>query len=164
VEIKPLRSEDDYQSALAEIGRLWGAEPGTSEFDELDILTMLVERYEEEHYPIDAPDPIAAIKFRMEQQGLKRKDLEPYIGSRARVSEVMAGSRSLSVDMIRKLHEGLGIPAEVLIKKIEIKGKKTPTQPSKKTVRSAPKPGSKRQPARRSQRVRGSSEGRESRP
>jgi HTH-type transcriptional regulator/antitoxin HigA len=95
--------------------RLWGAPAGTPAGDRLDILATLVDAYEAEHYPMDPPDPIAAIRFRMEQQGLTRKDLEGIIGSRTRVAEVLNRRRGLSINMIRRLHEKLGIPAEVLI-------------------------------------------------
>jgi HTH-type transcriptional regulator/antitoxin HigA len=114
--LKPIRNEADYEAALAEIERLWGAPANTPAGDRLEILATLVEAYEDEHYPMDPPDPIAAIKFRMEQQGLKRKDLEGVIGSRTRVAEVLNGRRSLSINMIRRLHDKLGIPAEVLIR------------------------------------------------
>ena len=114
--VKPIRTEADYDATMAEVERLWGARSGTPRGDRLDVLVTLIEAYEEKHFPIDPPDPIAAILFRMEQQGLKRKDLEPLIGSRARVSEVLAGRRNLSLQMIRRLHKDLGIPAEVLIR------------------------------------------------
>jgi HTH-type transcriptional regulator / antitoxin HigA len=114
--VKPIRTEADYDAAMAEVERLWGATSGTPRGDRLDVLVTLIEAYEESHFPIDPPDPITAILFRMEQQGLKRKDLEPLIGSRARVSEVLAGRRNLSLQMIRRLHKELGIPAEVLIR------------------------------------------------
>ncbi len=114
--LKPIRSEADYEAALAEIERLWGARAGTAEGDRLDILATLVDVYENEHYPIDPPDPIEAIKFRMEQQEITRKDLEGVLGSRTRVAEVLNRRRGLSMNMIRRLHEKLGIPAEVLIR------------------------------------------------
>jgi HTH-type transcriptional regulator/antitoxin HigA len=91
------------------------ARPGTAEGDELDVLATLVDAYEAKHHAIDAPDPITAIHFRMEQQGLTRKDLEPMIGSRARVSEVLTGKRSLTLEMVRRVHSGLGISADLLI-------------------------------------------------
>jgi HTH-type transcriptional regulator / antitoxin HigA len=116
VELKPIRTKADYNKALAELERLWGAKSGTREGDRLDVLATLIDAYEARHYPMDPPDPIAAIQFRMEQQGLSRKDLEPLIGSRARVAEVMNRKRNLSIDMIRRLHEALGISAEVLIR------------------------------------------------
>ena len=115
MEIKPIRNESDSRKALKRIEALWEASPGSAEHDELEIWTTLVEAYEERHHPIDPPDPIEAIRFRMEQLGLSRKDLEPYIGSRGRVSEVLGRKRGMSLTMIRKLHRGLGIPAEVLL-------------------------------------------------
>ena len=115
MDIKPIKTESDYEAALAEIERLMGAEPNTPEGDKLDVLTTLVETYEEKHYPIDPPDPIEAIIHEMESQGLTRKDLERYLGSRARVSEILNRKRSLSLQMIRNLQEGLGISAEILI-------------------------------------------------
>src|SRR6266403_3570892 len=114
--LRPLRSEKDYEAALAQVERLWGAKAGTPKGDRLDILATLIEAYETKHYPMDIPDPIEAIKFRMEQQGLTRKDLERVLGSRTRVSEVLNRKRGLSLDMIRKLHDKLQIPAEVLIR------------------------------------------------
>jgi HTH-type transcriptional regulator/antitoxin HigA len=115
-ELKPIRTKADYKRALAEVGRLWGAKSGTPEGDHLDILATLIDAYENEHYPMDPPDPVEAIKFRMEQQGLTRKDLEPLIGTRTRVAEILNRKRSLSVGMIRRLHDRLGISAEVLIR------------------------------------------------
>ncbi len=115
MEIKPIRTEKDYHKALKRIEALWDAKSISTEYDELEVLTTLVEAYEEKQYSIDPPDPIEAIQFRMEQHGLTRKDLEPYIGPRGRVSEVLGRKRSMSLAMIRKLHRGLGIPAEVLL-------------------------------------------------
>lgn len=115
-ELKPIRSETDYEAALAEVERLWGAKSGTPGGDRLDILATLIDAYEAEHHPMDPPDPIEAIKFRMEQQGLTRKDLEPIIGTRTRVAEVLNRKRGLSIEMIRRLHDRLGISAEVLIR------------------------------------------------
>jgi HTH-type transcriptional regulator/antitoxin HigA len=115
-DLKPIRSEADYEAALEEIERLWGAKVGTPEGDRLDVLSTLVDAYETEHDPIDPPDPIAAIRFRMEQQGLTRKELERILGSRVRVSEILNRKRGLSIAMIRRLHETLGIPADVLIR------------------------------------------------
>jgi HTH-type transcriptional regulator/antitoxin HigA len=115
-EIQPIRGERDYEAALAEVERLWGAKSGTLRGGRLDVLATLIEAYENEHFPIDTPDPIEAIKFRMEQQGLSRKDLEGVIGSRPRIAEVLGRKRGLSIAMIRRLHEKLGIPAEVLIR------------------------------------------------
>jgi len=115
VEFKPVRSDADYEHALAELERLWGAPLGTPDGDRLDVLITLIDAYESSCDPIDLPDPISAILFRMEQQGLSRKDLEPMIGTRARVSEVLNHKRDLSIEMIRRLHDQLGIPAEILI-------------------------------------------------
>jgi HTH-type transcriptional regulator/antitoxin HigA len=114
--VKPIRMKKDYEAALAEVERLWGAGLGTPEGDRLDVLATLIDAYEAAHFPIDPPDPIEAIKFRMEQQGLTRKDLEPLIGTRTRVAEVLNRKRSLSIGMIRRLHQALGISAEVLIR------------------------------------------------
>ena len=115
MEIRPIRTEADYEAALTEIERLFDAKPNTPESDRLDVLTTLVEAYEMRHYPISAPDPVEAIKYYMESRGLSRADLEPYIGGRARVAEVLNRKRALSLNMIRRLHAGLGIPAEVLV-------------------------------------------------
>ena len=115
-ELKPIRTKADYKKALAEVARLWGARSGTPEGDRLDVLATLIDAYEAEHYPMDPPDPVEAIRFRMEQQGLSRKDLEPLIGTRTRVAEVLNRKRSLSIGMIRRLHDCLGISAEVLIR------------------------------------------------
>jgi HTH-type transcriptional regulator / antitoxin HigA len=116
IELKPIRSEADYEAALAEVERLWGAKSGTPDGDRLDVLATLVDAYEAEHHPMDPPDPIEAIKFRMEQQGLSRRDLETLIGTRTRIAEVLNRKRGLSISMIRRLHEHLGISAEVLIR------------------------------------------------
>ncbi|MBF0463009.1 MAG: transcriptional regulator [Magnetococcales bacterium] len=113
--IHPIKTEQDYDTVLAEVERLMDAEPDTPEGDRLDILTTLIEAYEAKHYAIDIPDPIEAIKFQMEEMGLSRKELEPFIGSRARVAEVLNRRRHLSLEMIRRLHRGLRIPANVLI-------------------------------------------------
>src|SRR6202162_2913297 len=115
-DVKPIRTKKDYEAALAEVERLWGAKSKTPDGDRLDVLATLIDAYENEHYPMDPPDPIEAIKFRMEQQGLSRKDLEPLIGTRTRVAEVLNRKRSLSIAMIRRLHSRLGISAEVLIR------------------------------------------------
>ena len=119
--LKPIRTKADYEAALAAIERLWGARAGSPEGDRLDILATLVDAYENEHYPMDPPDPIEAIKFRMEQQGLNRKDLADILGSRTRVAEVLNRRRGLSINMIRRLHEKLGISVEVLIRPIRTK-------------------------------------------
>lgn len=113
---KIIKNEAEYDQALARIDEIMDVDSGTPEGDELELLVTLVELYEKVHYPIALPDPIEAIKFRMEQAGLKQKDLIPFIGSRSKVSEVLSRQRPLSIAMIRRLHEGLGIPAEVLLK------------------------------------------------
>jgi HTH-type transcriptional regulator / antitoxin HigA len=115
-DIKPIRSEKDYEAAMAEVEILWGAKSGTPKGDRLDVLATLIESWEGANYPIDPPDPIEAIKFRMEQQGLTRKDLEGIIGTRARIAEVLDRKRGLSIAMIRRLNTELHIPAEVLIR------------------------------------------------
>jgi HTH-type transcriptional regulator / antitoxin HigA len=128
MEIRPIRTPADHDWALREIERLWGAAPGSEEEDLLDILTTLVEAYEEKQYPMDRPDPVEAIKFRMDQESLTRSDLEPILGTRARVAEVLNHRRPLSISMIRRLHDRLRIPAEVLIRetrpKRRVAGKK----------------------------------------
>jgi HTH-type transcriptional regulator / antitoxin HigA len=116
VEVRPIRTKRDYEAALKEVERLWGAKAGTSDGDRLDVLATLVDAYEAEHYPMDPPDPVEAIKFRMEQQGLTRRDLEEIIGTRTRIAEVLNRKRGLSIAMIRRLHERLGISADVLIR------------------------------------------------
>jgi HTH-type transcriptional regulator/antitoxin HigA len=115
-EVKPIRTRRDYQAALREVEQLWGAKSGTPKGDRLDVLATLIDAYEATHFPMDPPDPIEAIKFRLEQQGLTRKDLEPLIGTRTRVAEVLNRKRSLSISMIRRLNQKLGISAEVLIR------------------------------------------------
>jgi len=116
MEIKPLRNEADYREALARAKEIWDAEPGTSQSDELEVLLPLIEAYESLHYQIDPPDPIEAIKIRMEELRLDRKDLEPCIGSRGRVSDILNRRRPLTLPMIRKLSEKLGLPGDVLIR------------------------------------------------
>ncbi|MBS1249196.1 MAG: hypothetical protein MAG431_00769 [Chloroflexi bacterium] len=117
MEIRPIKSEKDYKAALQEIEHLLetNIEPGTQKGDHFEVLTTLIEAYETKHYPIPLPDPIEAIKYYMETRGLTRKDLEPYIGTSGRVSEILNRKRSLSLRMIRNLHKGLGIPTEILI-------------------------------------------------
>jgi HTH-type transcriptional regulator/antitoxin HigA len=115
MDIQPINTEKDYEQSLAEIEMLWGAELGTPKGDKLDVLLVLVEDYENKHHQISPPDPVEAIKFRMEQMNLTRKDLEPYIGSRGRVSEILNYRRGLSLSMIRNLHSKLSIPLECLI-------------------------------------------------
>lgn len=115
-EVKPIRSEADYEAAMDSVAALWGAAGGTAEGDRLDVLATLIDAYEAKHHAMDAPDPIEAIKFRMEQQGMSRRDLEGIIGTRTRIAEVFNRKRGLSIDMIRRLHDRLGISAEVLIR------------------------------------------------
>ena len=115
-DVKPIRTEADYEDALSEIERLWGAKPTTPEGDRLDVLATLADAYESERDPMDPPDPIEAIKFRMEQEGLTRRDLESIIGSRTRIAEVLNRKRGLSIAMIRRLNARLGISADILIK------------------------------------------------
>ena len=113
--IKPIRTEEDLAAAFARVEQLWGAEIDSPEGDELEILALLIEKYEDEHYPMPPSDPIEAIKFLMEQQGLTPRDLEPFLGSSGRVSEVLNRKRKLSLTMIKRLHEGLKIPYESLL-------------------------------------------------
>ena len=114
MEIKPIRTEKDYEAALARIEEIFDAEPDTLEGDELEILASLVETYERKHYTIGLPDPIEAIKIRMEDLGLDRKDLEDAIGSRGRISEILNRKRPLTLPMVQKLSQKLGLPTEVL--------------------------------------------------
>jgi len=119
MKVRPIRTEADYREALSMVDSIWSkAVPGTPEGDQLDVLITLVQAYEREHHPMPPPDPIEAIKFRAEQLGIGRKGLEGIIGSRARVAEVLAGTRALSIAMIRRLHRELDIPAEVLIREV----------------------------------------------
>jgi HTH-type transcriptional regulator / antitoxin HigA len=121
VMVRPVRTEHDYEKALDEIGRLMSARPGTPDGDHLDVLSTLVEAYEVEHYPIEAPDPIALIEFAMEQRRASRADLERIIGSRGRVSEVLTRKRALTLAMIRKLNEQWGLPTDALVQPYELK-------------------------------------------
>ena len=114
-EVKPIRTNKDYERAFIEAENLWGTRSGTPKGDRLDVLATLINAWEAVHYPIDPPDPIEAIKFRMEQQGLTRKDLEGIIGTRARIAEVLDRKRGISIAMIRRLNAELNIPAEILI-------------------------------------------------
>jgi len=114
--IKPIKTDADYQNSLKEIESLMSAKANSPEGERLDVLVTLVESYEAKNFPLDLPDPIAAIKFEMERKGLTVKDLEPMIGRSNRVYEILNGKRSLTLKMVQRLHEGLGIPAESLIK------------------------------------------------
>ena len=120
MDIKPIKTQADYEATLEEIDRVWGADPGSPQGEKLDILITLVEAYEEQHHPIPPPDPVEAILHRLDSQGLSRRDLEPYLGSRARVSEILNRKRALSLAMIRKLQDGLGISAEILVQPYEL--------------------------------------------
>ncbi len=117
---KVIKTVAEYSAALARIEKLMDAKPDTAQGDELDLLSLLVHNYEEKVFPIDKPDPVAAIRFRMQQQGLNPKDLVPFLGSRSRVSEVLSGRRNLSLSMIRALAAGLRIPAEILLGQAEL--------------------------------------------
>ena len=114
MDIKPIKTEQDYNMTLSKIEGLMAAKPNTPQMDKLEVLTTLVEVYEEQHYTINAPDPIEAIKFRMEQEGLKQKDLVSIVGSKSRVSEILNKKRKLTIEMIRNLHKQLQIPIESL--------------------------------------------------
>ena len=116
MELKPIRTKKDHQAALAEASRLWDAPAKSPDADRLDVLTMLIERYERRHYPIPDSDPIEFLQHVMESRDLTRRDLEPYIGPRGRVADIMNRTRPLTLDMIRHLADGLKLPAEVLIK------------------------------------------------
>jgi HTH-type transcriptional regulator/antitoxin HigA len=121
MKIRPIRTKADHRAALKEVERLWDADPGTPEGDVVDVLTTLIEVYEATHFPIDAPDPIAAILFMMEQKGLTRRDLEPAIGSRGRVSEVLSRKRPLTLPMVRALSSLLDIPTDVLAQPYQVR-------------------------------------------
>lgn len=116
VEVSPIRTEAEYEAALAEVEGLMSARPATVDGDRLDVLATLIEAYEARHHPIEAPDPISLLQFVMEQRGLDRAALQPMIGDRGRVSEVMSRKRPLTLAMIRRLHAGLGLPADVLVR------------------------------------------------
>jgi HTH-type transcriptional regulator/antitoxin HigA len=121
MQVKILKTEKEYETALERIDSLMDAKPGSPQEEQLELLALLVEKYEAEHYPIDLPDPIEAIKFRMDQEGLEPKDMVKYLGSQSKVSEVLNYKRTLSLTMIRALHEGLGIPAEVLLQEADLR-------------------------------------------
>ena len=122
MQIRPIKTKADHRAALKEIERLMDAKPGTPAGDRLEILATLVDHYESQHEPIEPPDPIDALLYHMESRGLTRRDLEPFLGSRARVAEVLNRRRPLTIDMIRKLHDGLGISADVLIRPYSVRG------------------------------------------
>ena len=112
---KIIKTETEYKKVLAHLETLMDAVSGSREEEELELFALLIEQYEEEHFPIEMPDPVEAIKFRMDQQGLSMKDMEEYLGSQSKVSEVLNHKRGLSLQMIRRLHEGLGIPTDILV-------------------------------------------------
>jgi len=119
MQIRPIHTEDDYQKALSRIEEIFDARPGSEEGDELEILGILVDEYEKKHFPIEAPKPVEAIKFRMDQLGMQQKDLARLLSSKSRASEILSGKRSLSLRQIKILYRKLGIPAEVLIQEPE---------------------------------------------
>ena len=141
MDIKPIRSEADYEWALRRVEELWNSPEGSAESDELDILATLIEAYEQEHYPIELPDPIEAIKFRLEQKGKDSSALIGVIGQRTRVYEVMQGKRPLSLNMIRNLHQEFDIPAEVLIqparRKRKIDVRRSSARPRRSSMRKS---------------------------
>jgi HTH-type transcriptional regulator / antitoxin HigA len=139
MEIKPIRTESDHATAMRRIEAVWGAARGTPEGDELDVLVTLAEAYERQHYPIDLPDPVEAIKFRLEQEGKDYRALIGVIGQRTRVYEVMRRARPLSLNMIRKLHSQLEIPAEVLIQPVRkpVRRRSRPSRPAAPRARRA---------------------------
>ena len=126
MEAKVIKAEAEYEAALKIVERYMDAQEGTPEADALELWSVLVEEYEKRAYPIDMPDPIAAIRFRMEQEGLEASDMQAYLGSKSKVSEVLSGKRPLSLSMIRKLERGLGIPAHVLIRETPSKRQSMP--------------------------------------
>jgi HTH-type transcriptional regulator/antitoxin HigA len=115
MDIRPIKTDIDYKESIKRIEKLWGAKKDTPEGDEFDILCTIVEAYEMAHYPIAPPDPIDAIKFRMEQMGLSKTDMAVYLGSQSRVSEILGGKRKLTLKMVKSLYKGLKIPAEILL-------------------------------------------------
>src|SRR5258706_14901117 len=144
MDVHPIKTDADYQAALKRIETLFAAAPNSPQADELEVLTMLLEAYEEQLFAIPAPDPVEAVKYFMESRGLSRKDLEPYIGNRARVSEILNRKRPLTLRMIQRLHNELGIPAEALVQAYQIprdKSRKAPLAntgaPLARTSRSA---------------------------
>ena len=118
--IKPIKTEKDYEESLEILASVWGAKEGTEDFDRLDIMATLIDAYEAKQFPIKEPDPIQAILFRMDQQGLTDQDMTKYLGQRSKVSEVLNYKRGLSIDMMRKVNEGLSIPMDILIKRYDL--------------------------------------------
>ena len=121
MDLKPIKTKRDYQAALRRAEQLWHAAAGSTEADALDVLTLLIADYETRHFRIADPDPIQFLEYVMESRGLTRKDLEPYLGSRARVAEVLNRNRALTLEMIRRLSEGLGLPADVLVQRYALR-------------------------------------------
>lgn len=121
MELKPIKTRREYQSALKEAEHLWDSPPGSPQADTLDVLSLLIADYEAKHFPIEDPDPIQFLEYVMESRGLTRKDLEPYLGSRARVAEILNRTRSLTLEMIRRLSEGLDLPADVLVQRYALR-------------------------------------------
>ena len=121
MDLKPIKTKRDYQAALKRVEQIWQAAAGSTEADTLDVLTLLVADYEAKHFSIPDPDPIQFLEYVMDSRGLTRKDLEPYIGSRARVAEVLNRNRGLTLEMIRRLSEGLGLPADVLVQRYALR-------------------------------------------
>lgn len=121
MELKPIRNRKEYQAALAEVERLWDAPARSPEADRLDVVAMLIERYEQEHFPIAEPDPIEFLDHVMESRGLTRKDMEAYIGPRGRVADILNRTRPLTLEMIRRLADGLQLPADVLIRPYQLR-------------------------------------------
>ncbi len=134
---KIIRNEEMYEEALAFVSTLMDAKPGSRQEDELELWSLLIEQYEKEHHPIEDPDPIEAIRFRMDQLGLHRKDLEQFIGQKSKVSEVLNRKRPLSLPMIRSLHHFLGIPAAVLVREVTLATATKPAQKKNKSKRQA---------------------------
>ena len=128
--IRPVKTEADYKAALAEIRKLMNAKRGTHQGERLEVLGALVEAYEREHFPMELPDPVEAIKFRMEQMRLTRRDLEKILGGKNRVSEVLNRRRTLTLSMIRGLSKGLDIPADVLVREYKLQARKSPSRRS----------------------------------
>lgn len=145
--IKPIKTEEDYKAALAEINRLFDAHEGTEDFDHLDILATLVEAYEAKHCPIALPSPLAAIEYEMEKRGLSRRDLEPILGPSGRVSEVLNGQRPLTMTMIRRLHSQFNLSADVLIARYPLQAVRPMKRTKRGANRSLPSPAARRNSA-----------------
>jgi len=138
MKIRPIKTEADYKAALTEVERLFDAEPNTPQGDRLEVLTTLVETFEERRYAIPGPDPVEALIYHMESRGLARKDLEPYIGERARVSEILNRKRPLTLRMIQRLHGELGVPAEALLRPYPLRRFKARTRPTRRADSRTP--------------------------